>query len=99
MKIRSGFVSNSSSSSFCIYGAFFENSKYPSDEMEKKAAEAGLTIEYGPPYTEGVYIGRGYDTLGDNETGAQFKQSVVDKLAAVGLNEAPSYCEQGWYDG
>jgi hypothetical protein len=56
MKIRAGFVSNSSSSSFCMYGAEFsfseiieilkEIDKYPGDENPYQDENIGAWLEY-----------------------------------------------------
>lgn len=98
MKIRNGFVSNSSTSSFCIFGIYLD--KYEGDEyeLEKKARELGLEMEY-PPYGNPA-IGRSFSSIKDDETGAQFKQSVRDNLAKLGLpTDKVSLCEEAWYDG
>lgn len=45
MKTRNGFVSNSSSSSFVIYGVQLEHDT--DFETEQKLSDAGLQVEYG----------------------------------------------------
>ena len=56
MKLRKGFVSNSSSSSFLIYGAWIDNDeareKLLSDEEKKELAE----IEETEPYELGEFL-------------------------------------------
>ena len=112
MKIRSGFVSNSSTSSFCIYGIMyrFENSKdgYDGwDELEKIFKDTGISIHSGPEYSDsdGYYIGREYTSIKDNETGLQFKKSTEDiitkKLKEAGLDcpETFNTIERAWYNG
>ncbi len=133
MKIRQGFVSNSSSSSFLIYGAALEEfeekielakklfptlskeqTRYVSDEAfedidridEDDAYEIlgaslgmmGLVME--SVYYEAFYVGRSWSTVGDEETGAQFKQDVEKKLEKLfGREVECSTLEQAWRDG
>ncbi|HUS51013.1 MAG TPA: hypothetical protein VMZ91_12670 [Candidatus Paceibacterota bacterium] len=47
MKIRKGFVSNSSSSSFCIYGISIEQ-----EEIAKKMVELGFIEKDGDDYND-----------------------------------------------
>lgn len=104
MKIRAGFVSNSSSSSFCIFGtevdidAIAEANGISDYDFEKKIEEAGLSIHY---YYDTRYIGREFSTIKDDETGAQFKQSVRDALAAFkGFENAELAAhEESYYNG
>ena len=104
MKIRQGFVSNSSSQSFCIYGAapsfedmemFLpeeidktdENWKYEIDwnEHEGKICEVfGKEFSFYFDYEcDDFYIGRSLETLKDDETGKQFRESVEKKCEEV----------------
>lgn len=93
MKIRNGFVSNSSSSSFCIYGANGTAEDFgivePKDEKEaedfeayeeldKKCSELGLEM-YAPEGGD-FYVGRGWSSIKDDETGKEFKKSVKAAL-------------------
>lgn len=120
MKIRTGFVSNSSSSSFCIFGicvssvrellatneklkgkvtlADDEDDEYSSYEIADQIAEA-IDMETFCPYEGYVYIGRSWRGIKDDETGAQFKQSVIDKLKEFGITEKPTTLEEAWRDG
>lgn len=102
MKIRTGFVSNSSSSSFCIYG-----SEVQQDDLIKVAKNLGIAIddeeqideyeigeeiasktnlEYHSIMGDYHYFGRSWDTIGDNETGGQLKKSVVEEFDRLGLS-------------
>jgi len=89
MKIRSGFVSNSSSSSFCVWGTKIHVDCFVDKKQQDKNGEwyYGLTediysgsmfseplIAGIPEDSEYVYVGLPYEELGDEETGAQFRK-------------------------
>jgi hypothetical protein len=100
MKIRNGFVSNSSSSSFCIYGTclniddLFEKLKESNLISEKKLNkiieddglyEIGEFIEKNSDLEVhisdyDVWLGKSWSTIGDDETGREFKEGVKNKL-------------------
>ena len=83
MKIRSGFVSNSSSSSFCILGISVNRDKY--DEIDAKRwgkdKDTDLSMHRGiDEYYEQYIVGYQPGQMEDTETLAQFKQRAVDAL-------------------
>ena len=95
MKIRNGFVSNSSSSSFCIYGTTI--SKYEIQELAKAAGQDQYDyLEYllensfcesnydGYEY---YYIGQSLLNLKNDETGGQFKDRTKEELIKLFPNE------------
>ncbi len=108
MKGRSGFVSNSSSSSFVCYGISVDLDELKEalkiededmgvyevgEEMEKRypGFVAGTVYE---DYSE-VNVGRGYESIGDDETGKQFRDSVKDTLSKLlGKEVKPSHIEE-----
>ena len=99
MKVRMGFVSNSSSSSFCIYGAELKMETADVEKLEEKAVELGLLIEYGQE-GEHKYIGRSWDSIKDDETGAAFKAGIREGIEAVtGQKLECSTFEESWYNG
>jgi hypothetical protein len=98
MKIRNGFVSNSSSSSFCVFGCriideSLVNESYPSDEelenslcakLQIAASKNGKEIKVGQ-YDYGdsnVLIGISPWSCRDDETMTQFKSRVVKTVKA-----------------
>jgi hypothetical protein len=114
MKARNGFVSNSSSCSFTIYGITLDK-----DEFIKKMKELDpecfndvysamstlgkktdqLRVEQGPDYEEAVFVGREWSSIKDDETGKQFKDSIKEELSSLGIEGECSTHERGWYDG
>ena len=98
MKIRHGFVSNSSSSSFCIYGACIKKDRVNEEEVEKQ----GLSVYYGDPNNGGDYVGvgRAWRSIGDEETGKQFKDSITLKIKELFVGtENFSTIQEAWYNG
>ena len=97
MKIRQGFVSNSSTTSFCIYGAMIPSSKIK--DMWSLAEEVGLEC-FCPEYNDGYCVGISWSSVGDDETGRQFKdrvEALVEKL--VGKKVLCQTHEEAWRDG
>ena len=96
MNIRRAFVSNSSTTSFCIYGCVIE------DEEQQKASELGLEIEYGSDrYDEGglVYAGRSFKTIKDNETGWDFKHGTQQLVEQINPDYKCETIEEAYRDG
>jgi hypothetical protein len=97
MKVRRGFVSNSSTTSFCIYGAFVDTDE---ELMYDKCYEADLEC-YSYPYDRGYWVGLDWACIRDDETGAQFKARVEGKLFEL-FKVRPEDCsthEEAWRDG
>jgi hypothetical protein len=114
MKFRNGFVSNSSSSSFAIFGAILDYTEFESlmkaqnieinDDDPECIYEAlskiteGTKLEYYIDEECNVAVGRSYNTLGDAETGAQFKADATTKVAkALGKEVECNTCIDSWY--
>lgn len=110
MKIRNGFVSNSSSTSFCIYGigmdideieSYFNGAEGKTDEeiarlaklklnndevdfdtiVNKFERECGFSVFIGEESE--CYIGRDFTSIGDDETGREFKESTEKRLKDI----------------
>ena len=100
MKLRTGFVSNSSSCSFCIYGIVTNEEELSTlvlpeikkelnpevkDEFDVWDFRGHVTkmsdLVFHFPDNSCCYVGRNYSSIGEDETGAQFKQSVKDQMA------------------
>jgi hypothetical protein len=115
MKIRHGFVSNSSSSSFCIYGSQVEvedlmkaakalDIEFDEEDFDDydigEQIESKTDLEYHSMMGEYYYIGRSYSNIKDDETGKQFKESVVNAFEKLGLGALKlGEIEQAWRDG
>ena len=115
MKIRNGFVSNSSTSSFLIYGMIFKGSH---DLLEKLGIEVdenaydqsyevlgGLEEELGlehhsPDYSDYIYLGESWSKVKDDETGAEFKARIEKILKdKFGNDIGFGTFEHAWLDG
>jgi hypothetical protein len=98
MKIRYGFVSNSSTTSFCIYGNTF-NSKDINEDLQLKAENEGFEV-HNDPNDDYTYIGRSVKSIKDDETGKQFKENTLKLMKKVfpEINNL-SFIEEGWYNG
>jgi hypothetical protein len=101
MKTRPGFVSNSSTTSFCIYGAKTDvNEDNMTHEMYDYMCEAGL--DFNRSEWDGHYIGASWDQIGEDETGGQFCRRVeaaamkVDPTLTLGSFET---YEEAYRDG
>ena len=92
-----GFVSNSSSTSFCIWGAYISGFEGRLSELLTLIKDTGL--EYHQTPWNSIAVGRSFSSIKDDETGAQFKQGIVDKLKELGLADKCNVCEEAWYDG
>jgi hypothetical protein len=97
MKIRSGFVSNSSSTSFLIYGI----RKDVSEDEEDALRDAGFLVRLGPDdYTHEKYIGLSWDKVKDSETGEQFKLRIEHQLKKIlGSSIKCQTHSASWYNG
>lgn len=83
MKIRSGFVSNSSSCSFCIYGLDLDTSKVGRALVEACGDQDLLADGDMSLFSIGdstTYLGRPYASIESEETGSQFQASVVNHI-------------------
>jgi hypothetical protein len=99
MKIRQGFVSNSSSSSFCIYGAYLGEDRDEAEAIEAKIGELGLKLEvhYGE-YTR--CVGRSWCSIGNDETVKAFKDGIDEAVTKLGLDaKKTTTIEESWYNG
>ena len=127
MKIRVGFVSNSSTSSFCIYGVYFNSGELTriittpyikakilltsinKDETDSNKIKNYDLIEeilntfpeidleyYCPEGSDGVYVGRDWTSIQDEQTAGEFKKSIretIKKFAKVDDDRFTSYQE------
>lgn len=101
MKTRNCFVSNSSTTSFCIFGTTVSQDEYEGN-LYNRAREIGLYTN-SPPYSDETYVGRELSAMKDEETLKQFKdRTIVDICTLLGKSDSElsfSICEHAYYDG
>ena len=87
MKIRSGFVSNSSSSSFCILGIAVDDETYEKlDNIPYSSRnEDTLDTQTGISNEDDRYIGYCPEKMKDDETLSQFKDRIVEAANKLGI--------------
>jgi len=95
MKVRNGFVSNSSSSSFCLYGIALEGT----DDLERMGLEitdkdepweniyelvgkSGLQVVFDHD-NDAIYVGLHPDSMGLDETKRQFQTRVRELMTKL----------------
>ena len=101
MKTRRGFVSNSSTTSFCIYGArttVDEDNWEGEGYLWDKLNELGITIERSE--WDGHYLGARWDSIGGDETRNQFCERVKTAILEIDpdADEFGTY-EEAYRDG
>jgi len=109
MKIRYGFVSNSSTTSFSLFGLSLSEEELQNYkikdfyELETKLSEIKEDVEcFSHPHCEQIYLGIPWHTIADNETGKEFKDKTIEILKRVFpdiSDDKFGLVEDGWYDG
>ena len=87
MKIRNGFVSNSSTTSFCILGDWVDrptDNEYDED-FESLCDDHGLSC-YFVEYHKRAAVGMSPYNMQDDETLSQFKDRILSNMQKIGLN-------------
>ena len=98
MKIRLNFVSNSSSTSFCLYGKRFDDDSI----LENIDLGDELKLEYScNSYDDSITIGLPPKEIKNDETGLQFKQRVFKLMKEKNLVEEDdlTWITDGGYNG
>ena len=104
MKVRQGFVSNSSSSSFLIYGSIVDDDDPICELKEFINDPEGYCgkheLECYSPWEDEYYIGRSWDEVEDDQTGKEFKEETENKIKGItATTDGFSTLSEAWRDG
>jgi len=93
MKIRNGFVSNSSSSSFLIYGVNISENEIKEamtdlidvrNDLEELFKNKDIEVRSPYSYDDGMlYIGRSWSHVGMNQTGQEFIDDIENTIKEI----------------
>jgi hypothetical protein len=86
MKTRQGFVSNSSSSSFIVFGKYLADSEEEKIDQEKME-ELGYELNCSE---DGYSIGCDPSEMKDDETLLQFKTRIAKEIETIGVKAKPA---------
>lgn len=102
MKIRSGYVSNSSSSSFCLLGIYMPEN-FDEDKFYYGTSKTFLEICNGiDKYLGNDIIGVNPAEMQDNETLIQFKERICQEFKKYGIDvktDELNWFIDGGYEG
>jgi hypothetical protein len=99
MKVRQGFVSNSSTSSFLIYGACVSKHDFPNEQAFEDLRNDNIDGLVCHNIEGTCYAGRSWSAVRDDQTGLQFKQEVAARLAEVlGKPIECTTISEAWYN-
>ena len=104
MKIRSGFVSNSSSSSFCLLGVYIAGEDKEAQKLfHERIGETELELEYAcNEWDDSITVGLPPYKMQEDETLRQFKERVVTELKKIDADDwvkEISWHTDGGYNG
>lgn len=99
MKTRLGFVSNSSSSSFCVMGCSVSEER--AEEIDEILKDTRLELNGGEDWEGGAVIGMSVNEMKEDETKAEFRDRVQKELdrLEIKVDEELDWIHDGGYFG